>query len=147
MPWPQGNAGGVGDVLVSLSVGYHSIKVGQPLQIRLTAHNEGKEMAVFQTTSKPVLDISIGATRPAEDKALPGLHWADGKELTLDLTRLELKPGESKAIELTWTPDAQYDRSIVHISGYLWFEKGGVLNRSSPGVTVTVGWTGPGPLP
>ena len=81
MPWAQEGGGIVDDVLVSLSVGYHSVKVGQPLLIRLTAHNEGKEMAVFQTTSKPVLDISIGATRPAEDKALPGLRWSDGKEL------------------------------------------------------------------
>lgn len=147
MPWPQEKGGFVGDVLVSLSVGYHSIKVGQPLLIRLTAHNAGKELAVFQTTSKPVLDISIGATRPAEDKALPGLRWSDGKELTPELTRLELKPGESKTIELTWMPDEQYDRSIVYITGYLWFEKGGVLNRSNPGITITVGWTGPGPFP
>ena len=29
-------------------------------------------------------------------------YWSDGREITADMRRLELGPGESKTIEMTW---------------------------------------------
>lgn len=145
-PWPQEAGGLIGDVRILLWVGYHSVNIGQPVLVRLTARNEGNKTAVFHSKSKPVLDITVGAHRGYDNTHLPLVRWSDGKPLTPDLTQLELKPGESKTILMTWTPNQEYLSSLASISGDLSYDAETYWYHHVPGVIVTVGWT-PGPLP
>ncbi len=67
---------------------------GEIVTIRATATNRDSRPLVVELKDQPVLDIIVG---------YPDMvRWSAGKPLTLDLTRLELKPGESKTIELQW---------------------------------------------
>ncbi len=73
----------------------------------------------------------------------PIVRWSDGKLLTPDLTRLELKPGESKAIEMDWVVKQPS-------SGYVFYADANFVYSTrvpalAPSVTISVGIC-PGPL-
>ncbi len=104
--------------------------VGETVTLRATVTNGGEDTKIVEL-QQPVLDIIL----TDED----GRHrWSDGKQLTSNLTRVELKAGESKSIEMQYVvkvpytgvyaqfiPDAQ---SIEHpFSPYM------VLGTSCPG--------------
>jgi len=90
--------------------------VGQPVKIRYTVTNTTDRTEVIQLEEKqePVMDIRIffgpGVTT---------LYWSDGREITPEMRRLELAPGESKTIEMTWVPDKKAMNKIVLIDGML----------------------------
>ena len=69
---------------------------GEPVQIRFTVRNIGKEVEAIQLEDKLVMDILVGNGQ-AE-------RWSERREITPDMRRLELGPGESKTIEMTWDP-------------------------------------------
>ncbi len=68
---------------------------GDTLHVRGTLTSNSSETRVFQVKSKPIFDIGVafGDLR---------VNWSDGRVLTPDLTRLELKPAESKTLEMDW---------------------------------------------
>ena len=70
-------------------------KQGDTVTLRATATNVDPETQVVELKDQPVLDIVVG-------NLTDGQRWSAGKPLTPDLTRLELKPGESKSIEMSW---------------------------------------------
>ncbi|HEX4850679.1 MAG TPA: BsuPI-related putative proteinase inhibitor, partial [Puia sp.] len=72
------------------------VEKGEQFQVRATVTNQGTKTQVIELKENPVLDIWIG---PANT---PLARWSDGKTRTSDLTRLELKPGESKSVEMTF---------------------------------------------
>ncbi len=142
-PWAQSGSNTTDNVRLSLWVSHHSVRVGQPLQIRFTARNLGNETAIFETQTESVMDINIGV-RPLGGGGFY-VRWSDGKPLTRELTRLELKPGESKTIEMTWTPDERSDYSIVWVDGIFWYRDD---NRQYVGgLPVTVGFVPIGLFP
>lgn len=135
---PMSSATGIGDVGILLWVSHQVVNVGQPLQISFTASNRGREIADFQTQSKPVMDINIGGTKRSGEPT-GFLRWSDGKPLTADLTHLQLKPGESKTIEMTWIPDERFKDGIMSINGFLRFGEN-ASDYGTAGVVVTVGF-------
>ncbi len=72
----------------------------QTITLRARVTNDGPQTEVAQADGEPVLDILVSPSGAAEDDKSAAIRWSDGKSLTPDLTRLELKPGESKSIEL-----------------------------------------------
>ena len=72
---------------------------GETITIRATVTNRDSTAHVIELTDRSVIDISAGY-RTTEDSLF---RWSDGKPLTPELTRLELKPGEAKSIEMPLT--------------------------------------------
>jgi len=120
-PSPQAGATGLDDLTLILWVSHRSANVGQPVTIRFTVRNDGKERTtVYERTGKPVMDIIVG-TAPTRPGAPPRPRWSDGKELTSELTRLELKPGESRVIEMIWIPNEEDNYNVRDAEGRVWW--------------------------
>ncbi len=114
------------------------MNVGQPVTIRFTVHNSGKERTtIYERTGKPVMDI-IAGTSPVREGDPPRPRWSDGKPMTTELTRLELKPGESRVIEMIWTPGQEDKHISVGIAGRVWYcdYNDTCYNEARVGVTV-----------
>ncbi len=69
---------------------------GEPVTIRATVTNHGSNVYTVELKDQPVLDIYLSYRTTGETL----IRWSDGKTLTPDLIRMELKPGESKSIEM-----------------------------------------------
>lgn len=83
-----------GNVFVELWASRSCADYGETVTLRATATNRDSRPLVVELKDQPVLDIIVGY--PDQ------VRWSTGKPLTSDQTRLELKPGESKTIELQW---------------------------------------------
>jgi len=132
---PQSGATELGDLTLILWASHRSLNVNQPITIRFTARNDGKQTVIYDRRNKPVIGISVG------NMDNPTAQWSDGKPLTPEITRLELKPGESKVIEMIWKPGEEWYRKVVGIDGFVWWcaEDRPCFNRV--GLTLTVGFT------
>lgn len=75
---------------------------GESIELRFTVINDGDEGIVIEPDRGPVMDISL---RFDPLTGFPEIHWSDGRKMTPDMERLELGPGESKSIEMTWVAD------------------------------------------
>ncbi len=73
-------------------------RVGETVTIRASVTNKGTHLFVIEVADQPVLDIVLLGQR----------RWSDGKQLTSELTHLELKPGESKSIEMQYVVQERY---------------------------------------
>lgn len=94
-----------GNLLVEMSASNYCLWRGDTVHLRARVKNESPGQRTFELHDKPVLDIVVAfgdyITR-----------WSDGKELSPDLTRLELKPREAKTIEMDWAA------TVTASSGY-----------------------------
>jgi len=92
--------------------------VSQPVKIRYTVDNFADQIEVIQLEEKqePIMDIRIHFGPLG---GITTIYWSDGREITPEMRRLELAPGESKTIEMTWVPDKRATNNIVWISGML----------------------------
>ncbi|MGB8646906.1 MAG: BsuPI-related putative proteinase inhibitor [Anaerolineae bacterium] len=81
--------------LIQIDANTSCVNRGDTIHLRAHLTNEGPDTYVFQLKDKPVLDLGVILGDVSA-------KWSDGKALTPDLTRLELKPGESKTIEMDW---------------------------------------------
>jgi len=106
-----------GNLRLTLWVSRSLPKVGQPLEIRFTVENPTDQTEVIQLDEKqgPVMDTCIGFG--SADMTIE--CWSDGREITPEMRRLELAPGESKTIEMTWVPDKKADGYPVSVNGIL----------------------------
>jgi len=106
-----------GNLRLKLWVSTSLPRVGQPVEIKFTVENTHDQIKIIQLEEKqqPVMDILIGFG--AVDRT--NLYWSDGRELTPEMRRLELAPGESKTIEMTWVPDEKADGETVSVHGIL----------------------------
>ena len=86
----RGSAVG-GNIGVDLWANSNCVKPGDIIKLRATATNLGNSVWTVTLKDEPVFDILIGSSR-----------WSDGKPLTIDVTHVELKPRESKTIEMDW---------------------------------------------
>ena len=137
-PSPQSNATTLNTLVLILWTSHRNVNVNQPVTIRFTVKNEGKQMAVYDSGSRPVADILIPG-------GIPKIRWSDGKPLTPDLTRLELKPGESRILEMIWAPGPEYKGKPVRIAGRVWScaESDTCYNEIGLGVGVELPLFGP----
>lgn len=67
---------------------------GETVTLRATVTHRDLRPLVVELKDQPVFDIVVGYPEVA--------RWSEGKPLTPDLTRIELKPGQSKTIEMQW---------------------------------------------
>ncbi len=96
---PVSSTGGVGDLRVMVEASTNCTNRGDIVTLRASVVNEGPETFAVELKDRPVLNLCIG-DYPGYSKC-----WADGRALTSDLTRLQLKQGESKAIEMKWVAE------------------------------------------
>jgi hypothetical protein len=75
------------------------VKAGDTLTVRATVTNRDSQTRLVELKDQPVLDLVIGYHGVTGDTSI---RWSDGKPLSTALTHLELKPGESKSIEIRW---------------------------------------------
>ena len=115
---PESNTASDGNLGLTLWVSQGRVSVGQSVHIRYTVENDGNQTEVIQLEEKqePVMDIRV---RFAVGSDWTTLCWSDGREITPEMRRLELAPGESKTIEMTWIPDEKATNESVRISGIL----------------------------
>ncbi len=109
-----------GTMLVEVWASSDCTQPGDRITLRATVTNHTTKKQVIELTDQPVLDIVVRNQGPP-------VHWSDGKLLTPDLTRLELKPGESKAIEMDWTVKSPSSGSVFYVDSYF------VYNPRAPG--------------
>lgn len=130
-----------GDVEVQMWASTSCAQPGDTVHLRATATNRGNRTWTVDTKDEPVLDIITSSDGKP-------VRWSDGKSLTPDLTHLELKPGESKTIEM----DIVISRNLA--SGYpngffaiaqaqFYYDARG--GQVSPGVMINV-WNCPSAL-
>lgn len=119
----------------TLEVNQTHAKSGEPVQITFTLKNEGfvqtGKPEILQTRTKSVMDIVIGYS--TEEFA----RWSKQQPPDKVLHRLELAPGHSETIQMTWVPDERAQGHPVLIQG--------VVNRSEDenrvgGVLLPVGF-------
>ncbi len=129
-PEPVSRNSVVDDLNVEIWASSRCVKPGETVSLRASVMNFGNRVQAIELKDKPILDIVFG--NPDN-----GRRWSDGKPLIPDLTRLKLKPGESKTIEMNWIVPAETSFGPVQISAILNYNNKG--DRVVPGVNVDVG--------
>lgn len=105
------------DLELNLWVNRGCAKPGDPLEIRYTIANNGKEKAVIQSRDRSVLDIRI---RFQTNNGRLTVLWSDGQPQTADLKQLILEPRQSKTITMKWVIDPRISPSqVITIDGPL----------------------------
>ena len=117
-PSPQSRATTLNTLILKLWVSHGSANVGQPVTIRFTVKNLAEKTVVYERNGKLVMDILI-PSYGIEEENWP--RWSKGKPLTPELTRLELKPGESRVLEMIWTPSQPDKYHDLRIAGSVWY--------------------------
>ncbi len=109
--------------------------IGHPVQLRATVTNSSNQTEVVQLTDKPILDIAV---RVDEGKTA---RWSDSHPLTPDQTHMELKPGESRSIEMQLVPDdlSPTGAPAFALAWAEYYYGNGPLERIGPGITLGIG--------
>ena len=97
---PKRKVGGQGGLRLELWASKERASVGESIDIVFTVKNVGDETEVIEIDDEPVMDILVRQGSDYKREA----WWSDGREVTPEMRRLELAPGESKTIEMTWVP-------------------------------------------
>lgn len=88
-----------GNNAIELWASAKCVKAGDTLTVRAIVTNHDSRTHLVELKDQPVLDLFIGYRTPTGSTSI---SWSNGKPLTIDLTRLELQPGQSKSIEMQW---------------------------------------------
>lgn len=131
---PERDTAGRGNFKLTLWVSRGRISVGQPVKIRFTVENTGDQIEVVQLEKGPVMDISV---RFGAGSLRTTLYWSDGREITPEMRRLALAPGESKTIEMIWVPDERATNESVSVDAILHGEYMSMSGQAN--VTICVG--------
>jgi hypothetical protein len=94
----KSNSRRVGDLGIIVSANRGPVDKGEPVELRFTVVNDGDEKQVIELVDEPVMDIMV-CYRLSDDIRV---YWSDGREVTAEMRRLELDPGESKTIDMIW---------------------------------------------
>lgn len=113
----------VGSLQGHLQVNRDKLQPSEPVHIRFTVTNTstggtGKPQ-VLESKSTPLMDIQVHTV----GREL--VRWSAQQPPDLLPQRIELAPGQSKTIELTWVPDGRVGYSSVDIVGILVWDKSG----------------------
>jgi hypothetical protein len=86
------------DLVLTVEANRSQARVGEPVQIRFTITNTGRQTEVVESNDKPVMDIIV---QVVGDRPL--LVWSEQNPDQVS-HHLQWQPGESKIIEWSWTP-------------------------------------------
>ncbi len=97
---PKSALKGYSDLTLELWVSDEAPSTGEPLKLRFRVANHGEVDVRQVEDNRPVMDILVHYREGASDYY--DVFWSDEQEITPEMKRLELAPGESKTIEWTW---------------------------------------------
>ncbi len=106
---PRREVWGEGGLRRELWVSQERASVGDSIDIVFTVKNVSDETQVIEIDDGPVMDIVVGQGSSYQREA----WWSDVNEFTPEMSRLELDPGESRTIEMTWVPIGRTDGGNV----------------------------------
>ena len=113
----------VGDLGLEVWVNPGQANQGQPVTIRFTVKNNGKERFVSERPDGPVVDIAVPVRYDDTDPNLPTpptIRWSDTQSPDDPaLHRLELEPGEARTIQMTYTPRVR--NGSEQVEGRVWW--------------------------
>ena len=92
---PMSDLRPVGDFTVEVWASTNCILPDETVTVRAIVTNVGSQTQIIDLRDQVVFDLIITDQNGEH-------HWSEGKPLTPDLTRLELKPGQSKTLEMQW---------------------------------------------
>ena len=101
---------------------------GAPIHVTFTVTNISDQPLVLDGGDEAAIDINV-----------KGEHWSSERELTPDLTRVTLDPGESRTLEWVW-PTPQTDLEALRVS----FGEPGVLSIPVGGLVIPRPGASPG---
>lgn len=131
-PVSKSNAVGIRDgyLIVTIDASTNCAKPGETVILRASVVNKTSQTFIVDLQDRPVFDLCI--------EAYGGYKkcWSDGKPLTTALTHVELKPGESRTIEMKWVAEPYGEFG----AGGSFIDSSNV--RSSVGANVVVGVEG-----
>ena len=115
-PQPKSAASRTGSLKLILWVSRERVIPGDEVEIRFTVKNTRGKVRVVELEDKPVMDILINIRTP-DNNSFPTTYWSDGQDITPEMRRLELAPGESRTIEMQWiaVEDSNYQAEIVGV--------------------------------
>ena len=113
-PQPKKEVWGYQNFGLEVWVSQEPASVGEPIDLVFTVKNDGDEVEIIEIDEDPVMDILVGQGDHYERE----VWWSDGREITPEMRRLELAPGESKTIEMTWVPIGSSDARAAGILRY-----------------------------
>lgn len=117
---PANGVGNIGSLQIEIWANSNCVKQGESVTMRAIATNVGATPRIIQLQDKPVLNIQINYRLRSGDPTELKQLWSEGKLLTPELTRLALKPGESKSIEMDWVAQhAAGQSSQIDLRGIL----------------------------
>lgn len=135
---PVSTTGGGGDIEVTMWASSRCARAGDTIHLRATAINRGPRVWLVELQDQPVFDIETSSNGDT-------VHWSDGKPMS-ELSRLELKPGESRTLEMdVVVPKNQNYGSIGAIARYIYSSRA-PSGPARPGVMINIGSSCPGPL-
>lgn len=105
---PISSTSGVDYTALQIWASSNCVQPGDKINLRATLTNNGTQTQSVELNEQSVLDIIIRNQGPV-------VRWSDGKPFTPDLTRLTLKPGESKTIEMDWTVKQPSIGSVFYV--------------------------------
>ena len=108
---------------LELWVSQNPASVGEPIDIGFSVKNIDDETQIIEIDYGPVMDIKVRQGSVSK----PEVWWSDVNEVTPEMRRLELAPGESKTIEMTWVPPGtigDQNGPDARVAGFLY-----MLNR------------------
>jgi Intracellular proteinase inhibitor len=94
-PRPTSSSSVIEGIVVDVWASSDCVQAGETVKLRATATNRGVRAFSVELTNRPVFDLVVKTAGKT-------VRWSDGKPLTPELTRLELKPGASKTIQMDW---------------------------------------------
>ena len=108
---------GIGNLGIAISADRRYVDAGEPVRIRFTVINRGDETEVIESEEGPIMDILVRHRSGSTD--LTRDWWSEDRQITPEMRRLELGPGESKTIEMTWVPPDRIYNEPVDLFGIL----------------------------
>jgi hypothetical protein len=110
------------------------VQPGETVKLRTTATNRGSRTFKVEFADKPVLDLVVKTSGKLT-------RWSNRKPFTPEMTGLELKPGESKTIEMNW--QVQSTDSLLVNADFAYDSRAGVAPSLLVQVQHCVGPLGP----
>jgi len=120
------------ELILQFEVDQIEVPVGGVVRMRYAVRNTGERLWVIDSKDTPVLDIIV--EKPPFGQIL--MTWSS-QNPDKALHRVEWQPGETKLLELVWTPDEEFRYGrLVHLTGTL--SKNSKIVQSV-GVTICAG--------
>ncbi len=134
---PKSASAGMDKLGFDLWVSDENPGTGDPLQLRFTVTNEGDQVYLHQVKDGTVMDIDIRYWVAGRDYV--DVAWSDGREITPEMQRLELAPGESETIEWTWVAVGEARGKPSLVRGVLrWMNRRDELRKGTVEMTICI---------